>query len=106
MVLVFVSLESAEIARKIAKTILTDKLGFTAKILPEVTSYRSNENDEIVERKETLLLISTKSVLYSSIEDKISEIVNHRKSLIYSVPISQMSQAFFEHVQHDTLINA
>lgn len=103
MVIIFVTVDSAEKAKKIAQTVLKEKLGIHVNVLPGVTSYRNSEDGEIMEINETLLLIKTKAVLYSAVESRMAELLSCTNCVMYSVPVTQMSQVFFDQVKHITL---
>lgn len=70
--IVFCTVPNAEVARKIARAIVGDKLAACCNIIPGLTSIYSWKN-EIQEESELLLMIKTKTSVVPELTEKIKK---------------------------------
>jgi periplasmic divalent cation tolerance protein len=92
--IVFCTVPNAEVARKIARAIVVDKLAACCNIIPGLTSIYSWKN-EIQEESELLLMIKTKTSVVPELTEKI------KKMHPYEVPeiiASEMSEGNREYL--------
>ncbi|NBC83547.1 MAG: divalent cation tolerance protein CutA [Bacteroidetes bacterium] len=102
MVLIYVVTKNNESAKSIAKTLIQNKLAYSINILKDVCSYRPDEHNEMIEYAETLLLVKTKALLYKKVEEAVNNVKGIDHPIIFSLPITQISQEMFNLIQANT----
>jgi uncharacterized protein involved in tolerance to divalent cations len=102
MILAYIISSSKEEAENIAMDLLTKKLVYSVNIVPEIPSMRWEKN-EIISLKRTIVLAKTKALLYQEIEDEVKRVQTTGTAILFSMPITQMSQDLFDHIQENTL---
>lgn len=102
MILAYIISNSKQEAQDIAIDLLKKKLVFSINIIKDITSMRL-ENNEVVTLKRTIVLAKTKSLLYKKIEDEVKKVQTTGTAIVFSMPLSQMSQDLFDSIQENTL---
>ena len=102
MILTYIISNSAKEAEDIALDLLEQKLVYSLNIIPEITSMRL-ENDKIIKLKRTIVLAKTKALLYPKIEKEVKRVQTTGSAIVFSMPITQMSQDLFDNIQKATL---
>ena len=104
MVLIYVSLPEQHIAEKVAESLLKERLANHINILPKIRCLLYNEEKQQVEHTgETILLIKTKALLYRAIEEKLNEMHLTVATKIFSMPITQISNGYYDQLVHGIL---
>ena len=102
MVLAYIISNSKEEAEDIAVDLLEKKLVYSVNIIQDTPSMRWEE-DKIIKLKRTIVLAKTKSLLYKQIEDEVKRVQTTGSAIVFSMPITQMSQDLFDNIQQVTL---
>lgn len=102
MILAYIISNSRKEAEEIALDLLEKKLVYSVNLIPDVTSMR-RENDKIVKLTRTIVLAKTKALLYPQIEQEAKRVQTSGSVIVFSMPISQMSQDLFDNIQSSTL---
>lgn len=102
MILTYIISNSKEEAENIAIDLLEKKLVYSLNIIEDTPSMRW-ENDRIVKLKRTLVLAKSKSLLYKQIEDEVKRVQTTGTTVVFSMPITQMSQDLFDNIQEVAL---
>ena len=98
MVLVYVIVENSMDAMKVARKVLEERLAHNIRVLPETWSFKRAQ-DQIVDERESVIMIETKSGNYAEIESQILRMLAPKKPSIYSVPMIQLNQDLFNVIQ-------
>ncbi|MBN1117954.1 MAG: divalent cation tolerance protein CutA [Bacteroidales bacterium] len=102
MILAYIISNSKEEAEKIAVDLLEKKFVYSVNIIPDVPSMKW-KGDEIIKINRTIVLAKTKALLYNQIEEEVKRIQTTGTAIVFSMPVSQMSQGLFEEIQTNTL---
>lgn len=102
MILIYVISNSKDEAEGIALDLLEKKLVASVNLIPDLSSMRW-ENDKIIKLQRTIVLAKTKALLYTQIEDEIKRVQTSGTTIVFSMPITQMSQDLFDSIQANTL---
>lgn len=102
MILAYIISNSSDEAEQIATTLLEEKLVFSVNIIPGIKSMRT-ENGKIVTFQRTIVLAKTKALLYVEIEKEVKRLQTTGTAIVFSMPITQMSQDLFDNIQKSTL---
>lgn len=102
MILAYILTNSAEEAEEIAIDLLKKKLVYSINIISNVKSMR-RENNKIIKINRTIILAKTKSLLYKKLEEEVQRVQTTGSAIVFSMPLSQMSQDLFDNIQHYTL---
>jgi uncharacterized protein involved in tolerance to divalent cations len=102
MILTYIISSSKKEAEEIAIDLLEKKLVYSVNIIPEIPSMRW-EKDEIISIQRTIVLAKTKALLYQLIEEEVKRVQTTGTAILFSMPITQMSQDLFDHIQENTL---
>ncbi|NJM14552.1 MAG: divalent-cation tolerance protein CutA [Bacteroidales bacterium] len=102
MILAYIISNSAEEAEQIALDLLEKQLVFSVNIISNIRSMR-REKDKITSLSRTIVLAKTKSLLYKEIEDEVKRVQTTGTAIVFSMPITQMSQDLFDSIQANTL---
>jgi uncharacterized protein involved in tolerance to divalent cations len=102
MILAYIISNSAEEAENIATELIEKKLVFSVNIIPDIKSMR-RDGDKIVKLKRTIVLAKTKSLLYREIEAEVKRVQTTGTAIVFSMPLTQLSQDLFDSIQLNTL---
>jgi len=102
MILAYIISSSKKEAEEIAIDLLEKKLVYSVNIIPEIPSMRW-EKDEIISIQRTIVLAKTKALLYQLIEEEVKRVQTTGPAILFSMPITQLSQDLFDHIQENTL---
>jgi uncharacterized protein involved in tolerance to divalent cations len=102
MILAYIISNSAEEAENIATDLIEKKLVFSVNIIPDIKSMR-RDGDKIVKLKRTIVLAKTKSLLYKEIEAEVKRVQTTGTAIVFSMPLTQLSQDLFDSIQLNTL---
>jgi len=102
MILTYIISNSKGEAENIANDLLEKKLVYSVNLFEDVSSMRW-EKSKIVKLKRTIVLAKTKSLLYNEIEKEVKRVQTTGTAIVFSMPITQMSQDLFDNIQHFTL---
>ncbi len=100
-IMVFSSFPTSDIANKIAKTLVQEKLAACVNILPGVQSIFFWEN-ELNEANESLILIKTKSSNYEELEKRILELHPYACPEVIGVNLEAGSSKFLNWIEQVT----
>jgi len=98
--LVFVTVDTLQSARQIAKILVSEGLAACSSILQNLTSFFSWQG-KLNERNEYLLLIKTKEDKLDALEERILQLSNDEVPEIISLPVSNIHKGYY-----DWMINA
>lgn len=101
MILAYIISNSKEEAEQIALDLLEKKLVYSINIISDIKSMR-RENDEIITMQRTIVLAKTKALLYKEIEEEIKRVQTTGSVILFSMPLTQMSQDLFDSIQVST----
>ncbi len=101
MILAYIISNNKEEAENIAIDLLEKRLVYSVNIFPDMPSMRW-ENDKIIKLSRTIVLAKTKALLYKQIEDEVKRVQTTGTAIVFSMPISQMSQDLFDNIQANT----
>lgn len=97
MVLVYVSLSEQHTAEQVAELLLKERLANHINIIPKISCMMFEEaSGEVKRTRETVLMIKTKALLYRTIEKKLEEMHLPGHPKIFSMPITQISEGYYE----------
>lgn len=102
MIQAYILTNSAEEAEAIAIDLLEKKLVYSINIISEIKSMR-RENNRIIKLNRTIMLAKTKSLLYKKLEEEVQKVQTTGTAIVFSMPITQMSQNLFDNIQSNTL---
>ncbi|MGD2035103.1 MAG: divalent cation tolerance protein CutA, partial [Bacteroidales bacterium] len=85
-----------------AVDLLEKRLVFSVNIIQDVASMRW-ENNKIVKLERTIVLAKTKSLLYKQIEDEVKRVQTTGTTIVFSIPVMQMTQDLFDNIQDVTI---
>ncbi|MBN1186950.1 MAG: divalent cation tolerance protein CutA [Bacteroidales bacterium] len=102
MVLAYIISNSREEAENIAVDLLEKKFVYSINIFPDMPSMR-RENGKTVKLKRTIIFAKTKSLLYKDIEEEVKRVQTTVTTIVFSMPITQMSQDLYDNIQVNTL---
>ncbi|MTI22798.1 divalent cation tolerance protein CutA [Fulvivirga sp. RKSG066] len=93
MIAILYKTENRKNASELANSLLKARLSNSIDQLPTVKSFSFN-NGQIEEHEEVLLIIKTKALLYSQVENKIKEITKSDNPKMYSLPMTQIDERY------------
>ena len=102
MILAYIISNSTEEAENIARDLLKKRLVYSVNLIPGVKSLL-RKGEEIVEEQRTIVLAKTKALLYREIEAEIERVQSTGTAIVFSMPLTQMSQNLFDSIQQNTL---
>ena len=102
MILTYIISNSKEEAENIAIDLLEKRLVYSVNLIPDMPSMRW-ENDQIIRLSRTIVLAKTKALLYTQIEKEVKWVQTSGTAIVFSMPISQISQDLFQNIQDNTL---
>lgn len=102
MILAYIIANSKKEADIISEDLLDKRLVYSVNILPEVQSMR-REGDQIIRLRRTIILAKTKSLLYKDLEEEVKRVQISGSAIVFSMPLTQMSQDLFDNIQKYTL---
>ena len=102
MILAYIISNSKEEAENIAVDLLEKRLVYSVNMIEDAASMRW-ENEKVIKQKRTIVLAKTKALLYKQIEDEVKRVQTTGSAIVFSMPISQMSQDLFNNIQEVTL---
>jgi uncharacterized protein involved in tolerance to divalent cations len=102
VILVYIISNSKEEAENIAVDLLEKRLVYSVNTFPDMPSMRW-EDGKIVKLRRTIVLAKTKSLLYKKIEDEVKQVQTTGTAIVFSMPITQMSQDLFDNIQISTI---
>lgn len=101
-IMVYCTIDTADNAKNIAKSLVQEKLAACVNILPSVYSIYKWEN-EVTEDSEFLLLIKTKKDLFDKLKNRITELHPYSIPEIIGVDIRYGSEAYLSWLKSNTL---
>ncbi len=102
MILAYIISNSKDEAENIAVDLLEKNLVYGVNIFPDMPSMRW-ENNKIIKFKRTIVFAKTKALLYPQIEEEVKRVQTSGTAIVFSMPITQMSQDLFSNIQQNTL---
>ena len=102
MILAYIISNSADEAEEIAIDLIEKKLVYSVNIIPDIYSMK-REGDKVMKLKRTIVLCKTKSLLYRQIEEEVERVQTSDSTIIFSMPMTQVSQNLFDQIQANTL---
>lgn len=96
--IVWVTVDSYEQARQIARVMLSERMAASCNILPGVTSL-AMWNDDITEVQEFLLLIKTSAQMLPNVESRIKELHAYDIPEVISINMSQVNERYMQWMQ-------
>lgn len=95
---VWVTVDSYEQARQIARVMLSERIAISCNILPGVTSL-AMWNDDVTEVQEFLLFIKTSAQALPNVEARIKELHAYDIPEIISIAMDQVSERYMQWMQ-------
>ncbi len=93
MVLIYLITKDSGEARSIGRSLIRERLANSANVIPSIQTLRWSGKD-VINTSETILLIKTKSLLYSKIEKRVCELMGTNKPNIFSMPMTQINHGY------------
>ena len=94
-VVILVTVNSPDEAKKIASSLVSEKLVACVNIIPEINSI-FHWQDKITEEKESLLIIKTKKEFFERVKNKVKELHSYQVPEIIALPIVAGSKEYLE----------
>jgi periplasmic divalent cation tolerance protein len=99
--IVFVTAGNEEEAAKIGRTLVEERLGACANIVPRIRSiYRWK--GEIYDEQECLIIIKTRTSLFPALEKRVKELHSYEVPEIVSFPVARGLPQYIEWVLGET----
>ncbi|MEM7551958.1 MAG: divalent cation tolerance protein CutA [Bacteroidota bacterium] len=95
MVLIYLITKDAKEAKNVGSKLIEERLANSANVIPAIQTMRWS-NDRVLDVRETVLLIKTKSLLYSRIEKRVAELMGIDTPNIFSMPITQINPGYMD----------
>lgn len=95
MIIIFYKPRDKKQSLEIAHGLIEARLSNSIDELPVVRSF-SYSRGKVKEDEEVLLIIKTKALLYTQVENKIKEITNANNPKMYSLPMTQIDEKYRE----------
>ncbi|MDX1628587.1 MAG: divalent cation tolerance protein CutA [Fulvivirga sp.] len=93
MIVIFYKAKNENEGAKVASELLNSRLSNSIDQLPMVKSF-SYAQGKIKEDHEVLLIIKTKALLYTAIENKVKGLTKSNNPKMYSVPMTQIDDKY------------
>lgn len=100
-VFVYVTVPSAAEARKIADTVVADRLAACANILPGMHSIY-HWKGKIEEADETVIIFKTRASLFPALEARVKELHSYASPCIAALPLVAVQQAYLDWIMAET----
>ena len=99
--IVLVTAGNEEEAAKIGRTLVEERLGACANIVPRIRSiYRWK--GEIYDEQEVLIIIKTRTALFPALEKRVKELHSYEVPEIISFPVACGLPQYIEWIQQET----
>ncbi len=98
---IYITAQDLEEAKRIARTIVQEKLGACANIYPITSIYRWQ--GEIEEEEEYALLIKTKTELVDKVTSRVRDLHSYETPCIVSFKIDTGDQSYLSWIDQETL---
>ncbi len=102
MVLIYVITNNLGQAKTVCQELLKKRLANSVNILPAIQTFKW-ENDEVMEDHDCIVLIKTKALLYSRIEELICNVLEREDPAIFSMPMTQINHPYQDLLREDTI---
>ena len=99
--LVLVTVGSEKEADKIAQTLVKEKLAACVNIIPRIRSY-FNWRKKFYKKKETLLLIKTKPILFEKLKSRVLKLHSYETPEIILLPIEKGFNDYLNWIEKET----
>jgi periplasmic divalent cation tolerance protein len=98
MILVYITCESVEQAKKIAKHLMNKKLCACVNIFPEMYPmfFWPPNSGKIDESKEVVLIAKTIDPKYDELESEVLKIHSYEVPCVFALPVSHVSKSYYE----------
>ena len=93
MIAIFYKTKNQTEGTRISHALIKSRLCNSIDELPMLKSF-SYVKKEVVEHQEVLLIIKTKALLYSRVEQMIKELTNDENPKMYSLPMTQIDENY------------
>ena len=103
MVLIYVITKDQSQARDLGRSLIQERLTNSANVIPRIETLRWSE-DEVINTTETILLIKTKALLYSRIENFVKRFMDSDSVNMFSMPITQINPPFRDLLIESTIV--
>lgn len=100
-VFIYVTAPSEIEARKIADTVVADRLAACANIIPGMHSIYHWEG-KIEEAQETVIIFKTRATLFQAVEARVKELHKFAKPCIVALPLAAGNQAYLDWIMQET----
>jgi periplasmic divalent cation tolerance protein len=101
-ILIITTANSMENASKIAHALLNERLVACVNVVPKIQSIYSWKN-KVVEDKEIMMVMKTKSVLFEKVKEKMLELHQYETPEIISLEIKEGSEDYLNWVKKETV---
>ena len=98
-ILILCTINEIESARKISKTLVSEKLAACVNIIPNLTSIYT-WNGQIEEDSEYLMLIKTKQTLFDKVKTRITELHPYETCEVISIKIDNGSKPYLDWINN------
>jgi len=99
--IVLVTVGSEKEADKIAQTLVKEKLAACVNIIPRIRSY-FNWRKKFYKKKETLLLIKTKPILFEKLKSRVLKLHSYETPEIILLPIEKGFKNYLNWIEKET----
>ena len=98
MILIYVTCESVEQAKKIGKHLMTKKLCTCINIFPDMQPmfFWPPKSKTIDESKEVVLIVKTLESKYQAVEDEIHKIHTYDVPCVFAIPVTHVAKKYYE----------
>lgn len=101
---VFCTIDRLEAAKKIANTLISEKLAACVNIIPKIYSVYQWKG-EIVEDEEYLMIIKTRESLFEKLKKRINELHSYEVPEIVSFEIIDGAKPYLDWIYDSTIIS-
>ena len=98
MILVYITCDSVEQAKNIAKILMNKKLCACANIFPDMQPlfFWPPKSGKIDESKEVVLIAKTIESKYQALEDEVHKIHTYEVPCVFAIPVKQVAKKYYD----------
>lgn len=100
-VFAYITTSSADEARRIANTVVADRLTACANIIPGMSSIYHWEG-KIIESSETIVIFKTRDELFPALKNRIRELHSYKTPCIAALSVEDMNAPFLQWILDET----
>ncbi|MCS6823058.1 MAG: divalent cation tolerance protein CutA [Cytophagaceae bacterium] len=99
MIVSVLSVPDYDSAQSIAKILIEEKYAYEIHLPSPVKTYLSGADGKMEIREEYLILMKSRAVEFSKLEQRVKQLTDKKPFNLVSMPVTQMSKEYFEWTQ-------